>query len=279
MKLKSKHIETILLENLQMYDNFDFYGFRDWLLTLKKRGLPKYWDSLTYYQVYNIFIDLKNNFDCITIITGYEGSGKSVLGSQIATTVSPEFHKGLVGYDPEDLARMVKDLKKGDTIWLDEGGLFLFSRDANKGANKILIKFLTICRQLNVHVIICVPNMFILDTYLRDHRIKRLFHIVKNRKAFVLFNKEAISFLNYHGKSIKNVNLGFKYVMENDAIIGSWTGDFGTTDSFSELDYIECKTANMKKFADEMQVLLKKNSGDDLVTDLDDFDVNSILVK
>ena len=259
-KITYDDILRILIDNNNFYQfKYDFEGFRDFLIEQYINERPLFWDSLTYYRVYSIKKSLLNDFDAITVITGYEGSGKSVLASQIATTVSPSFHKGLVGYDPEDLARMVNDLQKGDTIWIDEGGLFLFSRDSTKGANKILIKFLTICRQLNVHVIICVPNFFILDTYLRDHRVKYLFHIVKNRKNFLLFKRDSIKVINYYGRQVKDVNRGLKYLSTDSAIKGTWTGDFGTTNTFSQKDYLDCKHENMKKFALEMQELLNKD--------------------
>lgn len=256
-KITLEDVEKILIDNYNFYKfKYDVEGFTKFLEEQVANEKPLYWDSLTYYRVFMIKKRLQQNFDEITVITGYEGSGKSVLASQIATTVSPNFHKGLVGYDPEDLARMVYDLKKGDTIWLDEGGLFLFSRDSTKSANKILIKFFTICRQLNVHVIICVPNFFILDTYLRDHRVKNLFHIIKNRKNFLIFKRNSIKILNYYGRQVKDINRGLKYLTGDSAIKGSWTKDFGITPFFTELDYLECKSANMKKFSDEMQELL-----------------------
>lgn len=284
--LTGDDVYKILLDNNNFYNKkYDFEGFKQFLIEQLEAGKPKYWDSLTYYRVYMIKKRLQNNFDEITVITGYEGSGKSVLASQIATTVSPNFHKGLVGYDPEDLARMVYNLKKGDTIWIDEGALFLFSRDSTKGANKILIKFFTICRQLNVHVIICVPNFFILDTYLRDHRVKNLFHIVKNRKNFLMFTRNAIKVLNYHGRLVKDLNRGLYHLSNDQAIKGSWTGDFGSTNTFSEKDYLDAKTANMKKFADEMQELLNKDDsstkssiGSKGDSDFSDIDISNLTI-
>lgn len=262
--LSEKQILKILADNLEQYKNLDFKGFRDWLYTLKDRGLPKYWDSLTYYRVYKIYLNLKKNYDEITIITGYEGSGKSVLASQIVTCVSPNFSKERIGYDPSDLPMVFKDVEKGESVWLDEGALFLFSRNATKTENKLIIQLLSIVRQMNLHLVICVPNFFIVDTYLRDHRVKNLIHIYKNRKNFLWFKREAVSYLNYYGKSVKNIGLGFSKIPKHWAYVGSWNGYFGETDQFKESDYLEAKHSNMKKFMTDIQAQL---SGDDLVND------------
>jgi energy-coupling factor transporter ATP-binding protein EcfA2 len=228
-----------------------------------------YWDSLTYYRVYRIYLNLKKNYDEITIITGYEGSGKSVLASQIATTVSPQFTKNRIGYDPSDLPACFKDVQKGDTVWLDEGALFLFSRNATKKENKIIIQLLSIVRQMNLHLIICVPNFFVVDTYLRDHRVKNLIHIHKNRKAFLWFKRDAISYLNYHGKTVKNVTLGFKHIPPHWAFVGNWTKDFGETDFFTEKDYLSAKHTNMDKFMTDIYSQL--GDDEDVFSDLEVF--------
>lgn len=247
-KLNFQHITQILSDNLDQYRNLNYVGFRDWLATLIDRKLPVYWDSLTYYRVYKIYYNLTKNYDEITIVCGYEGSGKSVLASQIATAVSPTFKKERVGYDPEDLPTAFKDVKKGETVWLDEGALFLFSRNSTRRENKVIIQLLSIVRQMNLHLIICVPNFFIVDTYLRDHRVKNLIYIHKNRKEFILFKREAISYLNYHGKSVKDITRGFGYIPKHHGIVGCWAKNFGTTDTFTEKEYIEAKTNNMNKF-------------------------------
>lgn len=260
--LSEKQILKILSDNLEQYKNLDYNGFRDWLYLIRERGVPKYWDSLTYYRVYRIYKNLQNNYDEVTVITGYEGSGKSVLASQIATVVTPSFTKDRIAYDPSDLPRAFKNLEKGETVWLDEGALFLFSRNAVKKENKLIIQLLSIVRQMNLHLIICVPNFFVVDTYLRDHRVKNLIHIHKNRKAFLWFKREAISYLNYHGKTVKNISLGFKHIPKHWAFIGNWNGFFGETDSFTEQDYINAKTENMNKFMLDIQDQLSSDSDD-----------------
>jgi hypothetical protein len=267
--LDDKKINNLIIYNSRFFRDFDVLGFRQWLYLHK--GKPVYFDRLTYYMVYKIYQRIRDNYDQITIVTGYEGSGKSVLASQISTMVSPEMSINHVGYEPKDLIKIFKNIKRGDTIWLDEGALFLFSRNSLKKENKILVELLSIVRQLNLHLVICVPNFFILDTYLRDHRVNSLFHVVVNRKNFLYFNRDAISILNAVGKQTKNIIKGLDYINKSDCFVGRWNKSFGETPNLLEKDYISLKTSNMNDFMKRLEQTLNDTVGDDDSFDANDF--------
>ena len=62
---------------------------------------------------------------------------------------------------------------------IDEGALLGFSRDAMTKNTKSLVKVLTSCRSKNNLILICIPNINLLDRYLREHRVSAVLKVTK----------------------------------------------------------------------------------------------------
>jgi len=180
-------------------------GFKEYLEYLKGFLTHNVGHSYLYIWAYRIRTErLAKDYDHVTVITGKEGTGKSTLAGKLAILVDPDLSMDRVCYKPEEFVSAAANARPGQSIWIDEGGLFFFSRDSMSTVSKELTQFLTTCRQLNLHIILCIPNFFILETYIREHRVHSLFHVVE-RGSFKYFREDAIFKVALWGKQGKNV--------------------------------------------------------------------------
>lgn len=111
------------------------------------------------------------NDDCVVIIDGLEGSGKSSIAFQLCHYLEPGWDpQNRVIIDYEDWLQFYEAGERKCTYLLDEGGDLAFSRDAMSGQNKHVVRILQMARILNNIMIICCPSIHWLDKYLREHR-------------------------------------------------------------------------------------------------------------
>lgn len=186
----------------------EYTEFYEWLLTKEGSG-ARGLDKIALLKAFRIYKNLQTDSDNFTVIVGVEGTGKSTFGINFCSTVSPSFSTKYICYEPEDFGKALEFADKGDSILMDEGMLFLFTRDALRGSSVNVLKIISIMRQKNVHLCICVPNWFTIDTYIREHRVSVLFNIL-SRGTYKLITKEGIKKINLDGKRFKNINTKLK---------------------------------------------------------------------
>src|SRR3989338_6722868 len=164
------------------------HGFKDWLLS-KEYMKGQYFDYFMYSRLFNIYKSLtQEDRDHFIVVSGKEGSGKSTLALQIASVLDPKFNLNNVFFKINAFVAALRTAQIGDTFVLDEGNLFIFSRESMKDENKLMLKLFAIMRQKRLCIIINVPNFFTLDTYVRDHRADMLVY-VHQRGKYVSFVK------------------------------------------------------------------------------------------
>jgi len=223
-------------------------GFRDWLET--KDYDAAFFDHMLYKRTFLIQKSLLDDYDHFTCITGLEGMGKSTLAIQYCSMVSPRFSLKHICYDMVDLIEAMRTAQPGDSLLLDEGGMFLFSREAMMDTNRQLVKLFMIARQRNVHICVCIPNFFTIDTYLREHRVKTLIDVFK-RGHYRLYIKEAIKYVSVYGKKFKNassVKVPAEY-MHN----GHFNKPIPLHNDISDSQYREFKAKHFEKFITQMK--------------------------
>lgn len=128
------------------------------------------------------YIITTRDFDWINVIVGPEGIGKSMLAIQESRESDPKFIENFPDntvFDVGDLINQVANSYPGKKIIGDEGALMFFSRDAMTKDVKNGIKMLTAMRAYNLSLTICVPNFWIIDKYIREHRVKSVMRVVK----------------------------------------------------------------------------------------------------
>lgn len=140
----------------------------------------------------------EHSYDWLNVVTGGEGTGKSTLSLRICRYVDPDFSVDQVVYTAEDFMDTARQLPPGSAIDVDEGALVFFSRDAMKTETKEAIQFLTGVRERNLFININVPDFFLLDKYIREHRVKSLCRVV-NRGWFHFYSKKRVQDLHRDG--------------------------------------------------------------------------------
>ncbi len=133
----------------------------------------------------------EKDFDWLHVVEGYEGNGKSTLAIQICKYVDPSFSAHRIVFTPDQFTMLLKKIKKGSAVLIDEGGLMLFSRNSMQGDNINLIQHLTTIRAKNLFICICTPTITIVDKYVREHRIRSMTRVVR-RGCFYFYSRKRI---------------------------------------------------------------------------------------
>jgi len=158
---------------------------------------------------------LKKDMDYFLMVVGYERSGKSNLAQAIAQAYleeSPKYHhkhkntkiqltsKNFV-FDVETLQERVYTLPRGSPIIIDEGATTILAHESITPQGREALKLVTTMGERNLFVIICVPDFFLVQPYIRNNRVKSVFRVV-SRGRYYLYNKVAM------GKIIKDKKTG-----------------------------------------------------------------------
>jgi len=210
-------------------------------------------DAFTWYKCYQIYKEVNNSDDdYVEIITGQEGSGKSTLAKQKAALVDPTFDTSRIFNDPKELFQWLLDNQgktKGKAIQIDEGNLFLFSRQAMKKESIDVVKLFTIVRQANLYILICVPNIKTIDSYIKEHRAKSWIRIIKKHEGFMYYNKKALNMvvnLLKKGKTIGQCRIPYDCFYS-----GSWNNEMPHINDLRDAAYKELKDKAYGEFLKE----------------------------
>jgi len=232
--------------------------FRKWLES--KEGLKgTFFSSPNWLKCYNIYKKVNHSDDDhVQVTCGMEGCGKSTLNLQECAVVDPTFCKERILNTPLELFQWLKknlNRTKGKAIQLDEGNLFLFSREAMKQGNISMIKLFALMRQANLFCNICVPNYQTIDSYIKQHRIDGLNLITKKHRDFTYYSKKAIGIINVALKKGVEMN---KIRVPSGLFYGShWNGDLPTLNDINKEGYLNIKDSAWKDFLDNGLNVLK----------------------
>lgn len=156
----------------------------------------------------------KEDWDTVIVIDGDVGVGKSNLGLHMLDYWM-NLKNGMC--KPEDIKHMgltkslfLKDLSDGsknDMSVYDEAGELINRRVMSDFNTKIAIGYKVI-RADNIFTILILDNIFDLDPYFRNKRVKALFHVIRRGYVKVWMKQRLRNLLNLNfGLSIKNFNL------------------------------------------------------------------------
>jgi hypothetical protein len=231
------------IEQSKMLQDFNKKRFKQWFMLREKVGLRFDWKLIS--RAYHICQQLDKHNDHFTIIVGDEGTGKTTMAAQFCSWVSPNMNIDDFCYNMPDyvdkLKRIAVDYQKNKldkndkSINIDEGGIDLFSREAMRTSNRVLAKTFMVQRFLNVHVTICIPSYWNLDSMVRDHRIKTLI-IIPRRSDYKCVVGQGIKIINKTGSKDKTkplMTLPIPYGMFWE---GHFRKNFPDTISFEEYE-------------------------------------------
>jgi len=182
---------------------------------------------------------VEQDLDFLLVITGRERIGKSSLALHIAEQVDPDFTIDQVVFDTQSLYEQVYSLKPGSVVVIDEGATAFFSRDAMSTDVKDGIKLLTVMGERNLFVIINVPSFFILDKYIREHRVSSLIRVVA-RGRFKFFSRRRLkaAFFNPKAKKFSWGDPSFKDSFPK------YTGKFWEPYTKKKREYLAARKSN-----------------------------------
>jgi len=206
---------------------------------------PKFEKPITYYMDDR----LKKNFDektipslqkkdkdCVLVIDGAEGAGKSTLAFQIGRYVDPSLDLSRVTFNPIDFRKAIFKAKKGQCIIYDEAFTGLSSRASLSGINRALVSLMMQMRQKNLFVIVILPTFFLLDKYVAIWRARALIHVYESsgrRGYFRLYNRKLKKYLYLAGK----VTYSYKHKKVFTRFRGRFYGVFALGDEEYEEKY------------------------------------------
>lgn len=132
---------------------------------------------------------LRNNYDCIGAVTGYEGTGKSNIAIQLAMMVDPKFKVDrniVLGTDFTKIKDTIVNLPQYSAIVYDEGVKQWYKGDWSSKVQRSLVKYSTVFRKENKLHLICIPHFEDLTRAFRQRRVFFWIHVLE-RGVAILF--------------------------------------------------------------------------------------------
>ncbi len=221
---------------------------------MRRRRVGWRFDHMLIFRAYFIWRELNRQGDHFTVIVGREGQGKSTLGSQFNSWISPNsFNVPAMCYNGVQLLNNLDKIaenyeaskgREKKSLQMDEGGMDLFAREAMRGTNVWLNKTFFAQRFLNVHTTICIPNFYMLDSGVREHRVKTLI-LVTNRGHYKAIVGEGIRMAN-DGIHEYRKQLGAVPIPKGFYWTGRFSAQFPNT--MSKVEYEKDKLKNIRAF-------------------------------
>jgi len=205
---------------------------------------------------------VKKNYDGFVLFVGREGFGKSTLSFQCAKYVDPKFNLDNVVFTAEQFLEAVKTADRYSAIVFDETMGYLSSRGAMSKFNKTLIKIMSEMRSKNLFVFLNIPNFFMMDWYVAQHRTTGMIYIRK-RGRFASYDYPTKKKLYMAGKKFHSY-----------ATPPNFTGNFTASFLLDQKKYEEKKQEAINQWADDKKFEVTwKRQRDDLikVCDQDNF--------
>jgi len=142
--------------------------------------------------------------DYVLCVDGREGSGKSVLGMQIAQAIDPTLSLERICMNAGQFKQAIYNAKKGQAVIFDEAFSGLSSRSSMSEVNRMLVSLMMQMRQKNLFVVVVLPTFFMLDKYVAIFRSRGLIHVhkVRGKRYFMVFNHKKKKLVYLTGKQL-----------------------------------------------------------------------------
>ena len=127
--------------------------------------------------------DVRDDNDCIIVVTGREGSGKSWFTIQVAAYLDPSLTLDRIVFNPVDFKKQIMLAKKYECVVFDEAITGVRAARWATEVNQALIEMLGQIRQLNLFIFIVIPSFFELGRYIAIHRSQALLMTYKNKEG------------------------------------------------------------------------------------------------
>lgn len=135
------------------------------------------YDPDLYVNISDMRRAVKFDRDCLILIAGRPGVGKSVLGLQVAKLLDPDFTEDNIVFDHEKLIDKAISLKPQSALVWDEAREGLSNRNATTEKNKRVLDFLAEVRQRNLKLVFIMPDFWDFEMPVACVRSDCLIHV------------------------------------------------------------------------------------------------------
>jgi len=187
---------------------------------------------------------LHDDLDCIILVDGGEGAGKSVLAQQIAKFLDPSFGVGDICFSGSQFKKAVINAEKYKCIVFDEALSALNKMKSISSLNVSVVDLLAEVRQKNLFIIIILPSFFDLTKNVACWRSRALFHVYMKGEKFQR------GFFNAYSYDKKlNLFIGGKKYYNYHCASPSFYGRFTNGYTVDETEYRKLKLTNLRAYA------------------------------
>ncbi len=204
---------------------------------LKKRPREKYLKLLEIFRLnerklkeayYNLLDTIReeaqaqviNNDDMVILVTGIPGVGKSTLCQIFAYEMDPSYsHRTNMSLRTEDRMRLNVELPPGAVHVMEEMSLDADRMSYRTSEGIELKRMFQVNRKKNHVIIMNLPEMDDLLSYLFDRRVRVWIHIVYKGLAMVFFAQDFMIFGNRFGISVKELRKLTKEIRTEKQVI------------------------------------------------------------
>lgn len=112
---------------------------------------------------------IRQRWQNVIVVDGRTGVGKSSGGVDLAIGVEPNWDVGHTAFSSEDALRQWRGLARGQVLLYDEGVLGLLSQGGRRNDELTrLVQALSIIRAKGITTIVCIPSIWMLDSFARE---------------------------------------------------------------------------------------------------------------
>jgi hypothetical protein len=135
---------------------------------------------------------IPNKWDCLGIVFGKEGAGKTTLGSQLAMFCNNHFNLDFTVFTPEQFLETTDNCPEESSILWDEAITGASAQRQGFELSQAIISRLTTIRRKRLKIFICFPYLHMLNKYFVS---RCLFSIYVYAKGF-----DKRGFMNYYNQ-------------------------------------------------------------------------------
>jgi hypothetical protein len=135
-----------------------------------------------------------DDWDNLIVVDGERGSGKSTLAMRIATALDPAFDETRVALSAAEMLDFWGRLPRGSAAVYDEAVFGLLSRRFASPENVALVQACMAARKLGITVVLCIPDLMILDSAFRESAVKYRVFVERRGEATVHIRSERIRY-------------------------------------------------------------------------------------
>lgn len=212
-----------------------------------QHGIEFAMDNWLYQNLQIVKKLLRDDFDCVFLLSGGEGEGKSHLAQQICSVVDPTFNVDRMCVTADEFIEQVMIAPKFSAVSYDEAMGGLSATDALTKTTKALVKMFAEVRQRNLFLVVTLPSYFDLGRNIALHRSRALLHVYLGDKfkrgQFLFFNKE----------KKKNLYIKGKKFMDYKAEKANFFAKFSYHWCINEEVYKQKKTDTLKRYLKEIE--------------------------